>query len=86
MHFVLPIISIILLFIFNVICYIMTFSSDFALKNKDVYDIISIFNDFIFITCCLVSFKLLKKAKFTGTVITLCIPLFYSILLWHFFR
>ncbi len=86
MNFILPALSIGCLFIFNVICYIMTFSKDFALKNKDVYDIISIFNDFIFITCCIIALKLLKKAKFTGTIIALCMPLFYSILLWHFFR
>ena len=47
MKFKIQISLIIVLFLLNVSSYIWTFFDSFALQNKEVYGIISIFNDFI---------------------------------------
>lgn len=86
MNFRIKLLTIISLLILNIVSYVFTFSSNFALKNKDVYDIISIFNEFIFFTSLIVGFKLLKKAKFVGTIISFSIPLTYTAILCFFFR
>ncbi|MBQ8250822.1 MAG: hypothetical protein IJY92_02780 [Alphaproteobacteria bacterium] len=86
MNFTIQITTIIVLLILNITAYIITFSSDFAIQNKDFYDIISIFNEFIFLTCLIAGFKLLKKAKFVGSIISFSIPLLYTAILYYFFR
>ena len=77
---------IISLLISNIAAYIFTFRNDFALVNKDFYDIISIFNEFIFFTCLIAGFKMFRKAKFVGTIISFSIPLIYTAILCFFFR
>ncbi len=86
MNFKIQLSTIIILLISNIISYVLTFSSDFALRNKDVYDIISIFNEFIFFTSIIAGFKLLKKAKFIGTIVSFSIPLIYTAILCFLFR
>lgn len=86
MNFAAHLLSIIALLIANIICYIITFTDNFALTNKEMYGIISIFNDFIFITCVLSGITSLRKAKFNTTIVFFSIPLIYTSILWYFFR
>ncbi len=86
MSFTIQITTIITLIILNITAYILTFSNEFAIQNKDFYDIVSIFNEFIFLTSLIAGFKLLKKAKFIGAIISFSIPLLYTAVLYYFFR
>ena len=86
MSFTIQFLSVIFFVILNIISYILTFTNDFALKNKDIYSIISIFNDFIFIGCFLTAVSCFRKAKFKSTLIFLSAPLIYTGILFLFFR
>lgn len=86
MPFSIQICFIILLFLLNIGGYIFTFFDSFALKNKEAYDIISIFNDFVFIGCFLSALSTLKKTKIQPTIIFLLIPLSYTLVLILNFR
>lgn len=77
---------IIILYLLNISCYVWTFFDSFALKNKEFYDIVSIFNDFIFISCFLASISPLRKSKTTSVFIYLSIPLLYTLVLILNFR
>ena len=78
--------SIIILFFLNIFGYIFTFPKSFATQNKEFYDIISIFNDFIFISCFFAGLKSLQKSKLNSCVVFLSIPLIYTLLLCFYFR
>ncbi|MBO7243866.1 MAG: hypothetical protein J6V53_01100 [Alphaproteobacteria bacterium] len=86
MPFVAQISFIIVLSLLNILAYIWTFPNSFATQNKDFYDIISIFNDFIFISCVLSSISSLRKAKFQTATFFLSIPLIYTVILILNFR
>ncbi len=86
MSFKLQLISIVLFAVLNIGCYILTFPSDFALKNKNIYDIISIFNDAIFFLCFLSAVSHFRKARLKRAILFLSVPLIYTITLFIFFR
>ena len=86
MKFKIQISLIIVLFLLNVSSYIWTFFDSFALQNKEVYGIISIFNDFIFVVCFLAGLRGLKMAKFNSSILFLSIPLIYTLFLILNFR
>ena len=77
---------IIILYLLNISCYVWTFFDSFALRNKEFYDIISMFNDFIFISCFLATISPLRKSKTTSIFIYLSIPLIYTLILILNFR
>lgn len=76
----------IFLFLLNIYFYIITFSESFALNNKKMYNIVSIFNDFIFIGCTVIAIKALSKTKLNVSTLFFLIPTFYTLLLFFWFR
>lgn len=86
MPFAIQLCLIIFLYLLNVSFYVWTFFDAFALRNKEFYDIISMFNDFIFISCFLASISSLRKSKLISVFIFLSIPILYTFILILNFR
>ena len=86
MLFRITVCSSILLFLADIYFYIITFSSSFALRNKEMYDIVSIFNDFIFIGCGLSAIRAFRKTKLKTSCFLLAIPCLYTFILFTCFR
>lgn len=76
----------ILLFLTDIYFYIITFPESFALRNKEMYNIVSIFSDFIFIGCGLSAIRAFRKTRLKTSCFLLLIPCLYTVILFICFR